>query len=1029
MKKIFLSIACLALSAGSFGQVSEFVEASDTSAAEPTVGISVGTLDAHSLSYQEVDSIFGYGYNNLVMAQGPDSSYIGFSLHEPSYYANYGGRWNSLNSDSLYLASDSVASVRMIKGSAGYCTIPDSIRMNNRTYPVAILDAGGTRYYTSLTFLTIPSTVRGIYNGSSFTRCVYMLGSVPVLNANWGQDISVYVCNQDDYAGYTASSQFKSSTLRPYGWEFEWITVDVSSPGAFADNYLTANDNDWSKGINVKITGELNAVDMNNISKLSSLQKLDLSEATGLTEVPENFMYERKSLLEVKLPESITTIGWQAFWHCKNLASINLGSVRNIVESAFSGCTALSEVDLSSLTSAGSYFLTDCTGLQTVELPKVKKLGRCAFAQCYNLKEIILSDSLTSIGDRAMSECTSLARIEIPASVQTLPDNIFYGCTALHTVMLPNTLTSIEGAAFYGCTSLRKIVLPSTLRRIGYSVFCNDTALDTVVCKAVVPPSADGNFVGGDNMDMTQVTLCVPAFSLESYYRNQEYWSDFMHMRPMDESIDYIYVDAPLALDVQDEYNGIAAVELGCNNSYAQLTLSGSGALSTDILKIDGGGYRSYYNGEIPSLIVEGEVAVKTDSIAHTMHLLSSGYYYGDAGWSFISLPYDVKVSDIVPSENTYWTIRRYDGAKRAAGDTAWIDLKADDELKAYQGYIVSVWNNNNSEGILTFTSGAGKVGSLNTIFRSDDVTLPLEENAAEFAHNRSWNLIGNPYPSYFDLHALDGFTAPITVYGENNRDAYTAYSPIDDDYVLRPYQAFFVQRPVEQESITFKAEGRVHTNAVARQAYAPAIAQNQVVANDRHVFNFNLSSDGQSADRARIVLNPAASCDYELDRDAAKFFAEQPGVEIYVKGEKALYAIDERPVADGKALLGLRTAKDGVYTLSLNGKYDSEWTVILTDLKNGTRTDLTVHDYTFTADAGDNASRFSVEFTRSTEGDDESAGIDEIEMEWNADAHVTVTAANGAVVYEGTLGNITVPTAGVYIVTSGNNSRKVTLK
>ena len=1024
MKKIFLSIACLALSAGSFGQVSEFVEASDTSAAEPTVGISVGTLDARSLSSQEVKSIFGDSRSDIVMAQGPDSSYIGFSLHKPSYYGNYGGGLNSLNSDSLYLASDSVASVRMIKGSAGYCTIPDSIRMNNRTYPVAILDAGVTKYYTSLTFLTIPSTVRGIYNGSSFTRCVYMLGSVPVLNGNWGQNISVYVCNQDDYAGYTASSQFKNSTLLPYGWEFEWITVDVSSPGAFADNYLTANDNDWSKGINVKITGELNAVDMNNISKLSSLQKLDLSEATGLTEVPASFMYEQKSLLEVKLPESITTIGNDAFWRCKNLASINLGSVRNIKDRAF-GYTALSEVDLSSLTSAGSNFL-NVSDLQTVELPKVKKLGSYAFAQCYNLKEIILSDSLTSIGEGAMSECTSLARIEIPASVQTLPENIFYGCTALHTVMLPNTLTSIGGYAFRMCTSLRKIVLPSTLRSIGPWAFYDDTALDTVVCKAVVPPSAGSNFVGGDNMDMTQVTLCVPAFSLESYYRNQEYWRDFMHMRPMDESIDYIYVDAPLALDVQDEYNGIAAVELGCNNSYAQLTLSGSGALSTDILKIDGGGYRSYYNGEIPSLIVEGEVAVKTDSIAHTMHLPSPDYRF--VGWRFISLPYDVKVSDIVPSENTYWTIRRYDGAKRAAGDTAWIDLKADDELKAYQGYIVSVWNNN-SEGILTFTSGAGKVGSLNTIFRSDDVTLPLEENAAEFAHNRSWNLIGNPYPSYFDLHALDGFTAPITVYGENNRDAYTAYSPIDDDYVLRPYQAFFVQRPVEQESITFKAEGRVHTNAVARQAYAPAIAQNQVVANDRHVFNFNLSSDGQSADRARIVLNPAASCDYELDRDAAKFFAEQPGVEIYVKGEKALYAIDERPVADGKALLGLRTAKDGVYTLSLNGKYDSEWTVILTDLKNGTRTDLTVHDYTFTADAGDNASRFSVEFTRSTEGDDESAGIDEIEMEWNADAHVTVTAANGAVVYEGTLGNITVPTAGVYIVTSGNNSRKVTLK
>lgn len=297
---------------------------------------------------------------------------------------------------------------------------------------------------------------------------------------------------------------------------------------------------------------------------------------------------------------------------------------------------------------------------------------------------------------------------------------------------------------------------------------------------------------------------------------------------------------------------------------------------------------------------------------------------------------------------------------------------------------------------------------------------MPLTEYTAEFAHNRSWNLVGNPYPCYFDMHFLnEEFTAPITIW---NSYSYVAYSPVDDDLVLSPYEAFFVQCPLDATEMTFKEAGRLHSDAGAPAYKVAARNTAPVAAEGRNVFDFNIS-DGAMTDRARIVLNPQAKAGYEIGRDASKFFADNNACAQFYVSADVNYSIDERPVGDGTATLGLRAAKEGVYTLSLSGRHSADWQVVITDNLTGQSTDLAKEDYTFTATCGDTSNRFTVRFILA-----DPAGIDQVVSGMDADTQVTVSSISGVVMFTGRVADMQLP-AGIYLITAGNETRKAIIK
>ena len=206
-----------------------------------------------------------------------------------------------------------------------------------------------------------------------------------------------------------------------------------------------------------------------------------------------------RSLSEIVIPSSVTSIGDNAFSYCDSLSEIVIpSSVTSIGDSVFSGCVSLSEIVIpSSVTSIGDSAFSGCRSLSEIVIPSsVTSIGNSAFYGCRSLSEIVIPSSVTSIGDNAFPGCDSLSEIVIPSSVTSISDGAFHDCYSLSEIVIPSSVTSIGDGAFYGCRSLSEIVIPSSVTSIGNSAFYGCRSLSEIVIPASVASIGSDAFAG-----------------------------------------------------------------------------------------------------------------------------------------------------------------------------------------------------------------------------------------------------------------------------------------------------------------------------------------------------------------------------------------------------------------------------------------------------------------------------------------------------------------------------------------------------
>ena len=254
------------------------------------------------------------------------------------------------------------------------------------------------------------------------------------------------------------------------------------------------------------------------------------------------------------IPNSVTSIGYYAFWGCTNLRNIKIpNNVESIGDYAFYNCTSLTSVTIpNSVTSIGNDAFYGCSSLTSVTIPNsVTSIGNNAFYGCSSLTSVTIPDSVTSIGYSALSSCTSLTSIEvsydnenyssvdgvlfdkdktkliqypagsnrtiysIPNSVISIGSDAFVGCTSLTSVTIPNSVTSIGGSAFSGCTNLTSITIPDSVTSIGSYAFEDCTSLTSVTIGNSVTSIGGSAFSGCTSL--TSITIPDSVTSIGDY--------------------------------------------------------------------------------------------------------------------------------------------------------------------------------------------------------------------------------------------------------------------------------------------------------------------------------------------------------------------------------------------------------------------------------------------------------------------------------------------------------------------------------
>lgn len=265
----------------------------------------------------------------------------------------------------------------------------------------------------------------------------------------------------------------------------------------------------------VTVAGEITADDLTKVAKaISGLAEnvkviLDLGGATGLTDIPEDFMSNQdENLAGLVIPASVTEIK-SNFWSCSNLSVLKVAennpaykSVGNII-----------------YTKDGQTLVLAAKNITEVTIPSgVKTIGSWAFRQNFNLKKVSFEEGivLETIEDNAFDSCGILTEITLPSTLRTLGEYVFICCFELKSITLPEGIKAIPTGAFTNCRSFTEISLPSTLESIGDFTFGN-TKLSVVKYNGT-KSGWDNINKGNNNNDLDNAAvICMGSDPKEVY--------------------------------------------------------------------------------------------------------------------------------------------------------------------------------------------------------------------------------------------------------------------------------------------------------------------------------------------------------------------------------------------------------------------------------------------------------------------------------------------------------------------------------
>ena len=406
------------------------------------------------------------------------------------------------------------------------------------TIPNSVTTIGNDafRNCSNLTTVTISENSQLTTIGSSAFYNCFSLTSIYIPN-------SVITIRENAFSNCSNLTIYCETSSKPSGWGSLWnqnnrpvvwncIDCGITAEGI---HYGVLVDDDGNKYIT--ITGYSGSSTNVVIPEYINVNGEDII----VREIKNNAFYSNDIITSVTIPNSVTTIGNDAFRDCSNLTTVTISENSNLTtigSSAFFNCSSLTSIYIpNSVTTIGSSAFSNCSSLTPIFIPSsVTTIGDYAFDNCSNLTIYCETSSKPSgwnsywnASDRPVVWSSykgingnsngleyiayhdtegnpyiviigyngSNTDVVIPEYinvngedilVKEINDQAFYDNDIITSVTIPNSVTTIGSSAFSNCSSLTSIFIPSSVTTIGDYAFDNCSNL-TIYCETSSKPS------------------------------------------------------------------------------------------------------------------------------------------------------------------------------------------------------------------------------------------------------------------------------------------------------------------------------------------------------------------------------------------------------------------------------------------------------------------------------------------------------------------------------------------------------------
>lgn len=277
--------------------------------------------------------------------------------------------------------------------------------------------------------------------------------------------------------------------LKSKGTEFaqngkDLVIIDTKQRGG---KPIMLNSKELDEALKNGQAEALNKIDMDKDVELENSFECLLDNdilGKGVSKLPPTLksiraygFYNCTNLDLAELPDGIEYLGTYAFMACPNIKFTKIpSSVKHIGLGCFQG-VGIENLTMSTnnFESMGTTVFSGCKSLKAVTISQdehiLTDIPDSTFNGCMELEDIILPDTIETIGQNAFNNAPLTNLHKLPTSLKTIGSSAFRNCKGLPLTELPEGITTLKGSCFMSCSALAITLIPESVKSLDSSVF------------------------------------------------------------------------------------------------------------------------------------------------------------------------------------------------------------------------------------------------------------------------------------------------------------------------------------------------------------------------------------------------------------------------------------------------------------------------------------------------------------------------------------------------------------------------------